>query len=139
MIPGKTIMPLPTAVLLVEMVAMLVLAQVTVMAAGLGGVWVRLTVVETCRFVPVVTCVVAPRGGAVTVAVICRLEAGVGVEKFAGVPIDRLVAPAAKGVKVAVALVEPPEKVNGEVTVPIWVAELANGTVTVPIAGFNVP
>ena len=98
----------------------------------------RLTEVAICILTPVVICVAAPMGGAVTVATICRSEAGVGVEKLAGVPRFRLVEPADRGVNVAVALLEPAGKLKEELTVPINGAELLNGTETVPIAGFKV-
>ncbi len=136
--PGKTIIPEPTAELLVEIVAMPGLAQITVMAAGLGGDWLRLIVVDICMLTPVVIRVAALMGGAVTVAAIVRFAVGVGALKPAGTPSVRLVVPAASGVKVAVALDELAGNVNAPETVPTVGAELVNGTVTVPMAGFSI-
>jgi hypothetical protein len=76
-------------------------------------------------------------GGAVTVAVICCVANGVGVEKPEGVAMERFVLPAATGVKVAVELLAPPLKETGVVTVPTGVEELLTAKLTVLMPGFS--
>ena len=135
---GNVYWAAPASDELPEMTATDGVLLVSVTVTGAGGACPRLTELETCIMFPDVIRVAALIGGAVTVATMVRLEAGVGVENPVGVPTVRFEVPGPAGWNDVVPLVAPPANTIGLVVmVPTVVVALVNGTLTGAACGLT--